>query len=543
MTVYLTGAGAYLPGAPLDNEQVAQRLGDTMPGLRKRIMAGNGIRTRHLAADQLNEDLAAHAVQAALKDRGIDLAEVGLLATGTTQGDLLVPGFASMVHGRLGGAPMEILSSGGVCASGMAALAAAVRALECGDHDRAVVVGSELVSRSSKNPGRTADTEFLRWTLSDGAGAVVLERRPRADAISLRVDWTHLVSHAHAHNVCMSASLEEMRLRQDVSMLPDLFRTGVGELQRLVDSGKVDLSEVDHLLCHYSAERFRGELVRLMREGGVEIPQHKWFSNLSTRGNTGAASIFIMLEEAWHSGRFQPGERILLAVPESGRFSFALVHLTAVAPSSLTLDLARVWSGFEARLRETPMVQRIEARTATIEDYRRLLLNLRQQVIEGGRWISRAASNFTLDEFRAAAIQHAAAEHRDFRLLERDYAAAGGRLADIQRGRKNIGSEALSAFVFQQAGHPDPVDLLGAMFVIEGLGNRLAMGWARMLQTQLSLSDASVSFLRYHGEADEGHLAELTHLLTLLTPEHEARVVRTAEVVARLYALQIEEMG
>src|SRR5262245_17109243 len=165
MTVYLTGCGAYLPGEPLDNEQVARRLGDTMPGLRKRIMAGNGILTRHLAVDERNEDLAAHAVQAALKDRGIGIDEVGMLATGTTLGDLLVPGFASMVHGRLGGAPMEILSSGGVCASGMAALAAAVRAIEAGDHDRAVVVGSERVS-----PTLVANAdEFLRWTLSDGA--------------------------------------------------------------------------------------------------------------------------------------------------------------------------------------------------------------------------------------------------------------------------------------------------------------------------------------------------------------------------------------
>jgi 3-oxoacyl-[acyl-carrier-protein] synthase-3 len=101
MTVYLTGSGAYLPGEPLTDDEVAQRLGDTRPLLRKRIMQSNGIRTRHFAAGELNEDLAAQAIQAALKDRGIGLEGVGLLATGTTQGDLLVPGFASMVHGRL----------------------------------------------------------------------------------------------------------------------------------------------------------------------------------------------------------------------------------------------------------------------------------------------------------------------------------------------------------------------------------------------------------------------------------------------------------
>ena len=58
----------------------------------------------------------------------------------------------------------------------------------------------------------------------------------------------------------------------------------------------------------------------------------RWFSNLETRGNTGSASIFIALEEAWRTGRFAPGETILLAVPESGRFSFAFAHLTVVAP-------------------------------------------------------------------------------------------------------------------------------------------------------------------------------------------------------------------
>src|SRR5687768_5983588 len=214
MTVSLTGRGAYLPGEPLDNDEVARRLGDPLPGLRKRIMAANGIRTRHLALDQggsvtmLNEELAAGAVLAALKDRGIAIGDVGLLAAGTTQGDLLVPGFASMVHGRLDDAgPMEVLSSGGVCASSMAAFAAAARAIESGDHEAAVVVGSELVSRSlrAREGRRNADTEFLRWTLSDGAGAVVLQNTPRPQGLSLRLDWTHLVSYAHERPVCMSA--------------------------------------------------------------------------------------------------------------------------------------------------------------------------------------------------------------------------------------------------------------------------------------------------------------------------------------------------
>ena len=629
--VYLTGFGAYLPGEPLDAEQIARRLGagSAGAGLRARVLAANGIRTRHYALDEhgsvtmLNEELAAAAVQGALKDRDLPLDSVTMLAAGTTQGDLLVPGFGSMVHGRLGGPPMEVLSAGGVCASSMAALAAAARAVRLGEHSAAVVVGSELVSRSlrqSRYEGdrTTFDAEFLRWTLSDGAGAVVLEPSPRPDGLSLRLDWTHLVSHAGQQPVCMSAGGEPVagqtwldgpdvaaaeraglvRLRQDVKSLPALFRLGLRDYMGLVRAGRFSPSSIDHVLCHYSAEHFRGEIFGLLREAALMIDEDRWYTNLHTRGNTGAASIFVMLEEAWRSGRFSPGDRILLIVPESGRYSLAFAQLTCVAagepeavgaqarpaavpavsaarpaaatagtaaarrlstPSPLVareddgdlvrwtvLELARVWEDFERQVRATPLVSRIDTGTATLDDYRRLLVHLRQQVVEGGRWISRAASNFSVDMFalRSAAIKHAAEEHRDYQLLERDFVAVGGTLEEIRGARKNIGSEALSAYVFHQASQPDPVDLLGAMFVIEGLGAGLVLGWARALREQLGLREDQVTFLGYHGEADDAHFAELAHLLREAVPDRAAaaRVVRTAEVVARLYAMQLAEV-
>jgi 3-oxoacyl-[acyl-carrier-protein] synthase-3 len=511
-----------------------------------------------------------------------------MLATGTSMGDLLLPGFASMVHGRVGGRPMELLSAGGVCASGMAALKAATAAVRLGEHDTAVVVGSELVSRVLTEDrfaaaGRgTPDAQFLRWTLSDGAGAVVLAARPRPDRPSLRVEWVHTVSFAHEHPVCMRAGLEgdrpgagqtwldapsaaaaeragRLRLRQDVKALPKLFRAGLDEFVRLAKAGRFDPAAIDHVLCHYSAAHFRADIFRLLAGAGLGVDERRWFSNLSTCGNTGAASIFVMLEECWRTGRFKPGEQVLLIVPESGRFSFAFALLTCTAPES-TVDavddaapadmvvagLAGVWADLERRLREVPLVRRIEAGTATIDDYRALLLNLRQQVVEGGRWISRAASNFSVDLFalRSAAIRHAAEEHRDFLMLERDYAAVGGDPATIRNTGKNPGSEALSAFILQQASQPDPVDLLGAMFVIEGLGTAKALGWARQLRDQLGLRDDQLSFLLYHGENDAEHVAQLQGLLrTAATDRQRAeRIVHTATVVARLYVMQLIEV-
>jgi 3-oxoacyl-[acyl-carrier-protein] synthase-3 len=594
--VYITGTGAFLPGDPVDNEQLAARFGSDTPRAAEmlgRTLAANGIKTRHYAVDDsgttlmLNEELAAEAARRALADRGLGPQDVGMLSTGTTQGDLLVPGFASMVHGRLGGGPMELLSAAGVCASGMAALKAAVSAVRLGEHPVAVALGSELVSRSvGASAADAPDTSFLRWTLSDGAGAVVLEPRPRPDGLSMRVDWMHLVSHAHSHPVCMSAGLNDdlqpraggtwldqrepqvPRLRQDMSALPALVDMGVAEFDALVKAGRID-PDTEHVLCHYSAEHFRAKLLRRLRDAGYAPEDKRWFTNLHTAGNTGAASIFVMLEAA--RPRMRRGDRVLLIVPESGRFTLAFAQLTCVGPeggpSQTTLaesplgrpsaddppavtrvfgELAEVWADLQRALARVPVIRRIENGSATLEDYRRLLLNLRQQVVDGGRWISLAAANFSVDLFwlRSAAISHAADEHRDYQLLERDFAAIGGDPQVMAATSPNVGSSALSAFVFHRAGLPDPVDLLGSMFVIEGLGLRKAAGWASRLSETLGLRDEQLSFLRYHAAGDSEHFRLLTAALRsgLLDDAAMTRIVKTARVTARLYALQLEEL-
>lgn len=367
-TAYLTGFGRYLPGDPVDNDGIAARLGGDDPvteRIRRRVLEANGIRQRHYALDEhgepteLNEELAVKALRAALDDRGIDAADLRMLACATTMGDVLVPGFASMVHGRLGGGPMQLLSASGVCASSLAALDAAASKIRLGDHARAAVVGSELASRSLRQrrfDGIRAgmDSHFLRWMLSDGAGAVVLEFQPHPTRPSLRLDWVRHVSLAHEHDVCMRAGMDGAKaavgrtwqdvdigdaqaagmfvIRQDVSMLDELAEAGLRQFEELVDIGLVDVTHLDHVVCHYSTNVFRDLAFDGLRRRIPTLDTDRWFSNLETRGNTGSASIFIALEEAWRTGRFAPGETVLLAVPESGRFSFAFAHLTVVAP-------------------------------------------------------------------------------------------------------------------------------------------------------------------------------------------------------------------
>jgi 3-oxoacyl-[acyl-carrier-protein] synthase-3 len=365
-----------------------------------------------------------------------------------------------------------------------------------------------------------------------------------------------------------------LNLRQDTSILNNIVALGVEEYVGLVREGRIVPALIDHLLVHYSSEYFRSDIVRLMGEAGLMIPEERWFTNLRTKGNTGAASIFIMLEEAFNGGRFSPGDRILLMVPESGRFSVSFIHLTCVdgsvtskteataaeadparietrtgegnASEWLLEELALVWAGFETRLSTVPIVKRIETGTASLDDYRSLLYNLRQQVMEGARWITRAASNLTVEhtELRAEFIEHAAEEQRDFRMLEEDYVAVGGLLEEIRSGAKNVGSEALSAFMFNQANRENPLDLLGAMYIIEGLGANKASRWVELIREQLELEPGQVRFMTYHGGADEEHTEKMFQILRsdLITPDVAASIVHTAKVVARLYALQLEEI-
>lgn len=209
--------------------------------------------------------------------------------------------------------------------------------------------------------------------------------------------------------------------------------------------------------------------------------------------------------------------------------------------------LAVVFAEFEQRLEATPLIRKLTRGRFELADYHAFLINLRQQVKDGALWMSRAASNIGEDhlELRSTLMKHAVTEHRDFRLLEQDFVASGGALEDILSARKNVGSEALSAWMFHEASKPDPFGLLGAMWIIEGLGSIKAKPWGLKVQERLGLPDEALRFLLYHGDNDVEHMEEFRDMLAMVLPDEATaeRIVTTARVTARLYALQIEEIA
>jgi 3-oxoacyl-[acyl-carrier-protein] synthase-3 len=373
--VYVTAAAQCLPGPPVGNEAMADHIGRLSPEAERfgrLTLRQNRIRTRHYAirpdggSDWTVAKLAGQAVRSLIDGAEVTRGRIGFLATATTQNDLMVPGLASGVHAESGLPPIEIASLQSVCASSVMALKAAALQVAAGEHEAAIVVGAEFSSRYFRPdhyrgtdtvqadgtlPG---DAEFLRWTLSDGAAALMLEDRPAAHGLSLRIDWISLRSFADRFTPCMTGgavrssdgtltpwSLVEggsaaaaragaFQLRQDVEALYRMLPVWMGEFMRLTDEGRIDPETVDWFLCHFSAHSLREEMVKLATKAGCMIPEERWFTNLYDKGNVGAAALFLLIDDLMRSGRLERGQRILCAVPESGQCIMAFAGLTVV---------------------------------------------------------------------------------------------------------------------------------------------------------------------------------------------------------------------
>ena len=208
--------------------------------------------------------------------------------------------------------------------------------------------------------------------------------------------------------------------------------------------------------------------------------------------------------------------------------------------------LLRCWFDFERRLARVPIIRRLDSGDFSIDDYRQLLLHLRAQVVEGSRWISRCASSFDRDhaDIRSVIIGHAFDEHRDYEMLEQDFVASGGELAEIQAQPRNLGSEILHAYLMYRASQPNPVCLSGAMWIIEGLGNKMANDWASRIEELTGCDGSCTRFMRYHAANDDTHMDKFYGLLDRICVEQRDAdaIVKTSRIVSRLYAMQLEEI-
>lgn len=619
--VYIQAAGYHLPGEPVDNQAMDDfiaPLNRISLRIKNKILAENGIQTRHYAIDKNGEtitshtQLAANAIHDCLARANTSLSDVSLLAVGSSGSDALIPGFAAMVQGELGAPPMETLSSLGVCAAGISALNYAAQSVELGAHQQALVATAEMPSRIFKKSrfaprgySSDFDAHFLRWMLSDGAGAVSLTDTPQAkNGVRLKINWIHQKSFAGDYPVCMQLGLTEDRsksfldfpssseaeaagalsLRQDIRLLPHLFDVSIHEYVKLVHDGWITSDEIDHFLCHYSSARFIPVVEELLAKAGLTIPRERWYSNLTTRGNTGSASIFIMLAEFLDTHQVKPGEKIFCFIPESGRMTAAymLIEVEAAnaplvanltpairstasektelpaipaphdpqsAPQhlqSLLTTLAGIWHDYRSQVWRSPVIHKLVSQQFALEDYRSWTAQWVPQVREGSKWMREAVASLTGNYADLAALieTHAGEEQNDFKILYEDYCAAGG-TEPLDNLRRNPGGEALNSYLHSLAATTNPIGLLGAIYVIEGTGQRIVPALLPLLRKQVDLPASAFRFLEYHGANDEHHLARwlaAVELVMAIDPKAASAIIATAKRTAQLYLMQFEHI-
>ena len=374
--VYITKSSTYLPNSPIENDQMEEYLGlvnGKTSKARPLILRNNGIKTRYYALDKnqtathTNAEITAKAVEG-LFDEHFSLNDMKLLSCGTTSADQIQPSHASMVHGVLKpDHSIEVNTSMGLCNAGMNAFNYAFLSVKSGVSENAIAVGSERFSSwmtadkfdhevenlklLEEKPIVAFKREFLRWMLSDGAGAFLLENKPRENSINLRVEFIDFYSYAHEIEACMYAGCEKQEdgtlkswadydsdewlkqsifaLKQDTRLLDEfILKKGAQSLRASFDKHNLDPNDMDYVLAHISSMYFKEGLKNEFAAVGLDFPWEKWYYNLAEVGNIGAGSIFIVTEELMNSGKLKKGEKILLCIPESGRFAYSCAVLT-----------------------------------------------------------------------------------------------------------------------------------------------------------------------------------------------------------------------
>ena len=230
-----------------------------------------------------------------------------LLATSTPD-DLF--GMAPKVQAGLGAFKAVSFDLTAACSGFLFALVTAAQFIQNGSMKRVLVIGADQMSAWIDWDDRRSCILF-----GDGAGAVLLESSSNNDndliGFQLRSDG----SRGNCLNLSQTASFhplvnERMSQKGVFSSIEmngqEVYKFAVKEvpsiLEELLNTYQISSSEVDWLLLHQANQRILDAVATRF-----DMPKSKVLSNLSSYGNTSAATIPIMLDEAVRDKRIKPG--------------------------------------------------------------------------------------------------------------------------------------------------------------------------------------------------------------------------------------------
>jgi len=299
----IVGTGAHLPTKIVTNSDLEKIMDTTDEWIRTRT----GIERRHIAADgETTVDLAEHAARRALDAAGIKPSDVDFIAFGTTTPDLVFPNCGTLLQARLGARGGPAFSVETACSGFMYALSIADKYVRTGEAKRALVVGSETLSRITDWTDRSTAVLF-----ADGAGAVVLAPSDEPGILSTHVHSDGTYKDLLYCGGGVSKGFPASGKAAIAMVGGEVFKIAVTTLGRAVDealeANRLDRSAIDWLVPHQANIRIIQAMARKL-----DLPMERVVVTVQDHGNTSAASVPLALDAAVRDGRIKRGDLLLL---------------------------------------------------------------------------------------------------------------------------------------------------------------------------------------------------------------------------------------
>ena len=356
---HLTGWGMAVPDRVLTNHELEQMV-DTND---EWIMARTGIRERRIAdKSDTTASLAAKAALRALQGTDVKAREIDLIIVATSSPEHIFPSTASLVQDRIGATAAGAFDLSAACTGFIFALNMAAQAIRSGSLNRALVIGSETLSRLINWEDRGTAILF-----GDGAGAFLLEVRDWPGGVLscvMRSDGSggDLLS-VPAGGSFMPTTLETLQKKLHLIQMDgrEVFRFATRVMasatREVVELAGMSLEDVDLVIPHQANKRIIEAAAR-----GLKLPLDRFALNIDRYGNTSTASIPIAFCEAFEQGRTRAGDRLVLVGFGAG-LTWGALTLQLTEPERVVTPVERRrWWVFAVLARLRSVLRRVGRR-------------------------------------------------------------------------------------------------------------------------------------------------------------------------------------
>lgn len=302
MSFTVLGTGSAAPSLCRTNDDLAKIMDTSDEWIKSRT----GIAQRYLLGEnETITDLACEAAGKALENAGLPASELDLILCATVTGDYITPAMACLVQERLG-ASCPAFDVGAACTGFLYALDVADGYFARGRAQHVLVIGAEAISKIADWEDRSTAVLF-----ADGAGAVVLGEGEDLLAMRITARGRHEVLYAeHVTGNCPFRPAEKPR-NYLVMDGQEVFRFAaasmVRDLKYVMKQAGIAPEQVAYVLPHQANQRIIDFAI-----SKLDIAGDRFLMNIDRRGNTSAAAIPILMDEANRAGRFQAGDLLLL---------------------------------------------------------------------------------------------------------------------------------------------------------------------------------------------------------------------------------------